>query len=143
MRITMRMQAFNQWRLSDVPTLALVCHDKRLTPFPVVLKMRVGPSVPATRCRNQTARLSLSCVPSMALNYRGESPCTRYWQSRRLAKGQGYDREVMAGGSSRLKGYKNQASMRGKLSVLPWEVSSKIYLESDLDIDRFIETLRE
>ncbi|CBL46569.1 hypothetical protein HDN1F_29860 [gamma proteobacterium HdN1] len=42
-----------------------------------------------------------ACVPGMAVNSSGESPDTRYSQSRRLAKGQGRHREVRSKGSPR------------------------------------------
>ncbi|MTI11801.1 hypothetical protein E1189_01720 [Sansalvadorimonas verongulae] len=46
-----------------------------------------------------TAPLKQACVPGMALNSRGESPLTRYSQSRRLAKGQGCCHEAGSEGS--------------------------------------------
>ena len=45
------------------------------------------------------ARSALSCVPSMARNYVGESPTARFSQSRRLGKRQGRRREVGSEGS--------------------------------------------
>ncbi|CBL46562.1 hypothetical protein HDN1F_29790 [gamma proteobacterium HdN1] len=51
--------------------------------------------------RRYAAPITSTCVPGMAVNSSGESPDTRYSQSRRLAKGQGRHREVRSKGSPR------------------------------------------
>ena len=59
-------------------------------------------------------------VPGMALNSSGESPDTRYSQSRRLAKEQGRCREAGSEGSSRqTRGAMNKNPIRGVIHPGP------------------------
>jgi len=60
---------------------------------------RTWKSCAASLCSFSTRRLWGACVPGMAQNQRGESPCARYSRSRRPGEGQGRHREMRSGGS--------------------------------------------